>query len=658
MNARKNSNDEFDSEFMPPSRDFKDGGLKVKTTFVPRRINIPIDNGTASVCLNEIKNKLGVDGASLEASREWVENEQNGLLVAGGGSDVLLSSSQKLPSAKDSPAIHDVQLQEDLEEIFEDIAQARQELSRCEKSLADVEKGAADDDEAWEARESLREVQMTLGSLFLSLYTTIFNNSNNNSHKTITSIISPNCFTKMKTHAGSGLSTPLSFLKKAESLFQKAVVTVKELDALHNKSSGVQHLSVKSNLNDIVIRRTLLLLRGRALTNLGISRVEQAECSHRDIAAAASILSSVHNRHHSSSMDNNKNNNIPKEIVRKGITVLKAAQEATHTMHQQYEALKQPQFDLGLSHTQQQVLRTTRQEAILDSIHALQLESLACRWHGKALWILGMYKEAASMLDIAAGGKGRGSSSCHVSIKELNSKSTTFGAVMEATFLYLVERYYGAMSLIDLATTSVEQCCPIKQGKRGSELISLACRGYTRAAVLSREIVNHVKKYQSSTPATNVVDEYGISAEQDLLNATIELKDWWHKWNRTGTRDHTSTKDGGSTYAKHSSLQATHQPSVLGRSGIFQRVSNNIPSAMVTLRPGTAGKKSRRYNNGVVREAQTGGKGQMQSSRIQRETHTHKVRKWGDAMLPQCSKEGHILLPYPACAPTIPQEWK
>lgn len=170
--------------------------------------------------VNDIKQMLGINAQSLEASRERLEDEVKMKI----GDDNEQESYEVKKRSQEDQKMHEI----DEDELIEEGLRLTQDLSRNRKQLEDE----TDLDVIWKAKEHIRELLMTLGLLHIEL---------------------------------SDISAKAKYLQEAINFFTEELKMIKELE-LHLTQDG----------NDRVTRRRLCSMRGWAHGNLGTVHLKLA----------------------------------------------------------------------------------------------------------------------------------------------------------------------------------------------------------------------------------------------------------------------------------------------------------------------------------------------------------------------------------------------
>ena len=390
-------------------------GLKVRMEM--KKVTTSIENET----LNEIKTSFGINATALETAREAVENEERGTTVEA-------NNGQKSV----------VEIPGEIAELEEDIHVGRGLLARYRRILHRAIE-SKDDFEIWDAREISRQTMMSLGSNIISL-TSMYTTKDINKKSTL--------------------------LTEARELFRNARNVVNELElSQKNVVNAASEDSVK-------IRRRLLLLRGRALTNHGISLLELAESNHTI-----------------------QKNNLTAEAIDE---------------FQNSQACAKGIRDSARNE------KSSDMESLEDSLQADLLDALTGKWLGKALWNSG-HRDAAVETFLSAS-------------KLFNSHRLERRELIDDQLLLRIDCYFCCVSLVDLASQALDKLPltrtdPIKwkeTTRKGDDLLNIALKAYDHAV----PIIGSMKAC-CGLKFDLVMQEYSISSHGEIQSLRRELKCWW-----------------------------------------------------------------------------------------------------------------------------------
>ena len=390
-------------------------GLKVRMEM--KKATISTENET----LNDIKCSFGVNASELETAREAVENEERGAVVeaSSGQTSVVENAEEKA-------------------ELEEDILLGRALLPRYRRILHQAIEND-DDFEIWDAREVLRQTMMSVGSNIISL-TSMYTSKDTNEK--------------------------LTLLTEARALFRDARDIVEELEA------SQKNVMNAANEESVMIRRRLLLLRGRALTNHGISLLELAESGH----------------------------SIPKnKLVSEAIGELQSSQACAKGIRE----------SVGIE-------KSSALESYEDTLQADLLDGLTGKWLGKAFWNSG-HRDAAVDTFLSAS-------------KLFNRDSMEHRELIDDQLLLKIDCYFCCVTLVDLVAQALEKL-PLTRTdsikwtettRKGDELLNFALKAYDHAV----PIIGSMKAY-CGLKFDSVMQEHSIASLCEIESLLQELKGWW-----------------------------------------------------------------------------------------------------------------------------------
>ena len=294
-----------------------------------------------------------------------------------------------------------------------------------------------------------------------------------------------------------------------------------------------------------------------------------------------------------------------------------------------------------------------------DNLHDGQiLELFAKRRLAEALWHSGRRKEAAKEFEDAALLGDRSS--------EQSDSATAEQIAMSLELL--MERYYSASYLIDHASKAAEKV-PMAMMATAGEVLSMVLKGYDAAALVSQSIYKLTEYPKFPLPFSEVKEEYDIIDRKDLLKAKESFQMWWRQ----------------RKLAKASSASIGLQPrpeisrlrrEFVSRSRLPERaptsrftVSNdkrNVSSSKATARQSTSnGSKGfrthrpRKVPTASASHSVVGTLGFIGDLGGRNVNSEDRYRKWGDDLLNlNRNDEGKLDLPFPCCAPAIPESMR
>ena len=418
----------------------------------------------------------------------------------------------------------------------------------------------------WEARDSLREASMRLGSDLISLCTL----------------------------DEAELSVNLT---EAQRWFRKALELVKNQELVHDKLSKQANDFTKESLAD---RRQLLLLRGRAHVNIGITLVR---------------MSSI-------GTDN-------KDLEREAMAELQSAKSCVDAIR-------------ASAATDQSPSRT----AII-RVEANQLDSLANSWLGNSLWHQKRRKEAVLAYE----------RSSRFFVDSHLRPSESSDMLAEAEMALGVDCFYACISLADGALEALEKLQIFVQGHprreeslaKGGELFTIASDAYKRATLISANI----KKLANHGPNPNSVKEFlgtnDILGPEEIEVHMADISDWWNQKKQGVVLRPKDTRNHVESNAFRNDLFA---------SGIPLRPKHGNPNRY-TVHEGSSYGRRRNQGGHSATTARVHESGDGVTERPL--SNTRKFRKWGDELLPQKTTDSGASIPmiaYPVCAPILPLDCK
>mmetsp|Transcript_16006 Transcript_16006/g.34818 ORF Transcript_16006/g.34818 Transcript_16006/m.34818 type:complete len:995 (-) Transcript_16006:215-3199(-) len=309
------------------------GGLRVKVKTIDDASSSPTNSD-----INQIKSSLGVDVDALARGCDELDAEQKRSASAAVAEEAATATGMHAAAFMSSAAMQDEEESSRINELLENVAELREEMRAGENILRLVNKSKAED--LWDARESLREIKMTLGICLLELHF---------------------------AHRGRSSRTTLLF---AESLFSDAS------DLVSHQFNDLEAATIAEDVSTRhLMRQGLFLLRGRAETNRGIVLIELAKFEE----GVESIM-------------NGKKAN-------KANTLLKSIQH----LRKAVDDARSLRAKAALSVSSDSACNSEISKADQHLCDARVLETLATRRHGEALWLLGQWKNGAQKFEEAAG---------------------------------------------------------------------------------------------------------------------------------------------------------------------------------------------------------------------------------------------------------------
>ena len=446
------------------------------------------------------------------------------------------------------------------------IKNRRARVAKLKKALCIVVDAKEDALEIWDVREHLRKETMQLGNDLLAL---------------------------------QGLQN----LIDAKDCFVEAMELVQQQEAAHKVIvQGTGDMTDEVRL----IRRNLLLLKGRAQTNFGIALLELSL-----VAKAPSVTRK-------------------KDRAAAAISLTQARRCA-----QKLQDLAADDWRRGASPS----------EAALDIVDAVQLEVLAWRSYGSIMWHDGKETDSVRAFEDAA--------SAHTKIdKSIMVFVDKGGEFLEHYLDILMECYFSLTSLFDLAAAKLEQLpiagspLPVvasSNKQKGEFLLSTTSNAVEEA----KPIIAMIEKFtQNRQGFDHYLDENGVLTEEGMNAALDDVRQIWQE-----------RVDGASVSRKSLNLpkkvDSDLRRSHLGM-GLFLSRNGNRPTRRFVADSDTA-RRSKHKRHGAA-------DGDFRYAPASRQEDVNQpsvlFMKWGDELLSlnQTSAAGGLThgLPYPACAPPLP----
>jgi len=594
----------------------KSGGLRVKIIQTNNKSTSTTATPSSS-SLNEIKTQLGINPTTLQKGYEYASHQEmncqriGNVVDADVSMDAAVVDVRKEKNEEEEEEEEEDNIdEEDEKELYRDIESSREDVAyyqslykRLMNDQQHVQKNGKqkDVDDIWDAREDLRGSMMHLGNHLLSLYS-LTSARRRRRHRQLQP--------QHDQHPSSKLQPIPLHLKEAETLFRKSVELVKEQEESHKQAAAViTGCSNEKDKEEIkTIQRTLLLLRGRALTNVGIALFEKAKFLLEGFATTSLPSASSKKRHYFSKSSNNKeeekeegNSDISKiqSLLHQSISMVKSAEECARAMRGQA---------IVTAHNNEKQKATAAQ---MDTILANQLETLALRWHGKALWYLGKWKDAAAIFQKAFSISSLGEDGKEKDMITTTTATTTTNddEMIEPKIQLLIEKYYAAIDLVDTTIDAIESpfsspCNRIrneiiarkkqssnKQQQQqdslydnnknncdnddGTYIVSLSHSGYQQAAKISNSL-NKMSEEVSNGQITfeDLRIQFEVGTSDELVNASKELGRWWNveKKKREEEKRIASTRRGDGSLMNRST-------SISGGGGVSSRDGQHSSSS-------------------------------------------------------------------------------
>ena len=540
-------------------------------------------HGTNTTSLEAIKTNLGVNAKDLEKSREAFESETG-------------QSKQTAESFTDHQ-LHDddddYNRREEQELLRQSIDRYRIAVRKFERVYKRFMSSASDPFDVWDARECLRENKMFLGKDLLAL---------------------------QYYEQDDGAKEALLF--EAEHHFRDAHDLVLKQQKFHRR------LTRETNDDGDEahrIRRNMYLLRGRALTNLGIVLFELTNVTRSRPERRA--------------------------LVGEAIEVLGGTIEAATVLRNQAMTDRRQGADPV--------------DTAIDSIQANQTKALALKWLVVTIWhtysqhggddddnddfdralsdLTGLFDHALE--DEAV-----------LTSQEESDKHSD--QLSDARVDYLVECYMCAIAITDMLSKHLENLRKDKDKPKNKTLFGTVIRVLRYSSSFSQKL-SRLERLSLNKEVTTV---------EELTQHIEQLERWWAACGDdddfgvalASNRDVGSGGDGisGSTVRSKKSRFPSKRFTVVDANG---RVKSGRGSG--ARGEGGGGRVSGRANSGDG-PTNTTGRGVVPQTHcrdsslagIARSTPTVKTMKWGDELLPNISASSNPTMSwlYPACAPQRP----
>lgn len=448
--------------------------------------------------------------------------------------------------------------------------------------------------EIWDARELLREQLMTVGNQILWDPTTSEDG-------------------ETPGHDRKGLLlVALTYFKEAKGLVKDQEVFRRQLN-----SQG-KYTPTESRF----FSRNLLLLEGQAHTNLGITNIEMATQAKRKT----------------------------KYATKESISYLSQAMEELSTAQQFAEALRS-RADLDRKRGSNSV------ETCVDCVRAVQLESLALRWWGTALWLQGHRKEATVKFQ-------SGASFFAETLRHLKPGNVMDDkGVLEAMRQLGADCFYACTATVDLASADMEELPPRGAAQEGNEVIAIIQKVLT----LASELGGAVCAFLAANPGDNLtpeeyMEENQIMTQEAVLAYLAEIEKWWKR-----------RRDVANRPIAVDTLLPKRRPILLQRRSEVEHLGlDRLPTRVFTVSEVTGtgrGKKRKgpnpsyhKHSGDLLSALPRQYRGQQNNNNgfTSNTPPPTQYRPWGDELLPQIIDEatGRSIpkIVYPSVAPVMPPE--
>jgi hypothetical protein len=483
---------------------------------------------TLQLSLRDIKLQMGVDVDGLAAALDGLEAEEAGAsraaaVIDSAPTDFFMDSSSEQ---------HEIQLAE-----FK-VKKRKGVLNKV------IMRDIPDDNEVWDAREGLREALMTAGNSLLW------------------------ATSSLSKKRPEELKTAIRYFGESKDLVQQQ----EKLHAKMTRESG--DFSSASHF----YRRNLLLLRGQAHTNMGITMIE---CSRQL----------------------NEQGGERKVYLRGAIKELEIAQECAQTMKSHAEV----DNNEGSGSV----------ETMLDVLRAQQLESLLARWMGTAYWRQGRRKESVDIFERGA-----------VDIAEAQcSQNICDEDLFEAELQLRAESYYSCTALADLASGALE-CSPRSSQSdvlaKYDELLLIATKALDRAVSISETIQVRLQCSRTGGTFEAFQHDHEVMEAKALRRSREEIRDWWQR--RKAAFQPIFISNG--------------KPSSLPRNDIFADGplrTEATPKLRFVVSEGSRRQKKKKkdggFSSGLVGYSTNGVNAPNFDGGAARVRQPRQYRKWGDELL-------------------------
>ncbi|KAL9180538.1 hypothetical protein ACHAXT_010991 [Thalassiosira profunda] len=596
-------------------------------------------SGGKTNSITEMKRSLGVDTSQLEQGREHMEDEQLRSTMVAEAEDMQeelmgedLGASKRVEERvnacllawsalqKEDSFKEDVELMREAQDlvagdVFGSLAEWKERFQAVREMREKMSKGLLDEssDQAYAVRENFREALMHLGIDLLAasdFFSTKLRDIQNGSPNRCNSAAA------FQSSMGDALWDIIdAYLRFAEEVFRTALGVV----------ADQERCEAKSNSPDGVARRwekgQHFLLSGRAHFNVGRALYEMAQ----HCTTASGVVLSRQNQ--------------PKELL---VTARKELELAV----KQSKALRGNTL-LIHGHADAKTLsdhseNTWAVEAMLQSVEASGLESLASGLHIACLWKLDRTKEAEEAFD--------GFSKAVKASNVLNFAGTEGVAHTEIAEA-LEEMYSLALRLAGLSADSLESLSTRKgwNAKVGDDFLRVFRKAMARAATISEELLafaddnclHHIKER--------------ILSRKDIEEEGRDICNWWEATKGQAQRKlsdvvqsaHTNNIAGLSRAEVARGVAPPPRPSQFPRRIFVQDQSRPLQSRVGRT---SRGKKKKNDDQAVSdrfsAEFGSGDTAFEPVNAVQQATAT-KYRRWGNEVLDPARKR---------CCPPLP-DW-
>ena len=411
-------------------------------------------------------------------------------------------------------------------------------------------------------------------------------------------------------------------VEKAIEHFEKA----KQIVELQQKSQQ----KLADSESSPFVQLNLLYLHGQAVVNIGISLVDT---SHRKLS-------------------------IPRVKVMRAIEEFKRAKEEMAKLRSLAgKATQSPSS-------------TSAKEATSYILKSKQLESLACRWMGRGLWLISEEKKAIASFEEAS--QFVNADLLRKWQRNIYSEDDILDMMAEAIYATcdLADRCYSIMEVLDHQSSS---------WKKGHEMLDVITHALNRHMKINKSI----EQFSCPVRTQFFRAQYDISSTEDVLMYRNDIMKWWKE------RFDNPTNDMQSTTKAYDRLLVRRSDTSSSTNNVIL-ASNHAPSNFILSSDGGKRKRYQRHQKGFSRTNSFGGKIPQASATkmdavyaLSSEALHHrpcppvKFRKWGDELLiagqqkagredfgvprqETVTDDDHSLsyLAYPSIAPSMPKEFQ
>ena len=646
----ESSSDDESSDKLPSKKRKLNNGIVIR-----ERQEVTISSGAQvnkkTSSLDEIKRQTGVSATQLEQGYDQVEGEEFKSTMAANEDDMkegfladfgntctesssgtnkskcphLISALKQLQLLRKNNEYQSRYFRNyDAENLWGDFLtlateQWKESVEELLKVREDISSGKLmkSSDEAYDAREKCREVNMLLGihCLDMNEYVSgeVFKLVASSSSNTASFSLSP--FVTLLSE------TCYCFLRAAEEAFKNALILVMEQEDCQR--------SLPDSITNRFVKGQHFLLRGRAQHNIGQSFLEQAQCR---------FLKQGGNRHLRQRLLKHASKEFADALNSAKLTRGNTSAISGHS-------------DSGLVDTDGDCTWTSC--ASRQSFEALKLNSLTSRSHGICLWELGKIEEAENTF------YGTDDLSDYQSF--LGDEQITSEEVVDA----LCDPYWGAMTLAEFATRSLEQI-PVRAGneKKGNGLLSTVKRALQQARLISDKILALKSKHLIEEAANMISTREEIDAEEKSICEMWEVKKKATSQKnflppnislRNVSTTSTSFSRGDIGDISHRTLTSNAPRRIFVRDATSSASHRSHARRKARRNEDERQAASENFNNAFGADVATShadGNSHVHFDPIQQKSPQNETYlKWGDELL-----EEHERNAYPACCPPLPPD--